>query len=84
MGPKKKEKSDSLQPRQHNENQQDGNRVNVFNTIQDTAIVDLSIANIIRNAIEHLPEWRKHTNSERLIFESIEASYLTVDKVSDI
>ena len=81
-GAEKREKSDSLPLRQRNQNQQDGNQVNVFNAIQDSAITDPFISNTIRNSIEHLSEWRKHTNSERLTFESIEASHLTVDKVS--
>ena len=81
-GAEKREKSDSLPLRRENINQQDGNQVNIFNAIQDSARTDNFTSNRIRNSIEHLPQWRKHTDSEILTFESVETSHLTVDKVS--
>ena len=56
--------------------------VNVFNAIQGGAFTGTFISNRIHNSIKSVPQWRKHTDSERLTFESIEACHLTVDKVS--
>ena len=81
-GSEKREKSDTIPLHRRNRNQRDGEQVNVFNAINDAAFTDTFISNRIRNAIENLPEWRKHTESERLTFESVEACHLTVDKVS--
>ena len=81
-GTEKRDKSDSLPSRRRNRNQRDGTQVNVFNAINDSARTDNFVSARIRNSIEHFPIWRKHTNSERLTFDSVEASNLTVDKVS--
>ena len=81
-GSEKREKTDRIPVHRRNRNQRDGRQVNVFNAIQDGAFTDTFISNRNRNSIENLPQWRKHTDSERLTFESIEACHLTVDKVS--
>ena len=72
-GSEKREKTDRIPVHRRNRNQRDGRQVNVFNAIQDGAFTDMFISNRNRNSIENLPQWRKHTDSERLTFESIEA-----------
>ena len=65
-----------------NQNQNDGTQVNVFNAISDSARTDNFASARERALIEDLPEWRNHTNSEKLTFQSVEDSKLSVDKVS--
>lgn len=60
----------------------DGTHTNAHNMIDDSARTDNSIAAKNRVLIQDMPQWRKHTYSERLTFQSVYDSSLFVDKVS--
>ena len=81
-GTEQRGSSDSLPSRRRNRNQRDGTQVNVFNAIRDSARTDNFASARIREEIDNFPTWRKHTNSEHLTFDSVEACNLTVDMVS--
>ena len=76
------EKNNNLDTIQQSRNNRDGNQVNIFNVIENSARTDNFLAARVRNKINDLATWRMHTNSEKLTFESVEASQLSIDKVS--
>ena len=64
------------------EDMRKGVQDNDYNRIEDGAHRDNFESNRLRSLIPGLPEWRKHTPSECLTFESVEASNMSIDKVS--
>ena len=65
------EKNKNLDTIQQSRNNRDGNQVNVFNVIEDSARTDNFVAARVRNKINDLATWRMHTNSEKLTFEIV-------------
>ena len=55
----------------------------MFNAIRDSARTDNFVSARIREEIDNFPTWRKHTDSERLTFYSVDAFHFTVDMVSN-
>ena len=59
-----------------------GTQRNVHNTVDDSARTDNFVAGRVRGEIVGLLVWRLHIESESMMFESVDAFSLSVDKVS--